>query len=346
MQTGEVNRISVANDGSQLNSLTQGQAISSNSRFALFAVRDSLGHRQLYERDVQNHTTKLVSADKNGNPSNDGVITTSSNPSKITVTDAGTRVLFRSYSTNLLEGQDSVPYFDDWYIKNTATGDIEQLPIGNPGGLNDSWKISDAKLSADGSTIAATAYDETSETVGSQVLKIPTDSSEPLIISNPSAGSNNRIGMLNLSRNGRFGLMVINPEENPDYPVSNLYKDIVNYQPALRDYRNKSKLLLKDTSNGNLYLINGAIYPYTANVSDDGKYVGAAFQGNNLYGISGNLFIDKVQSGNSVEVTKEIGSSFKTVYAPGARTFSFSTGQNFNDADPAGFDVYTAKSPL
>lgn len=137
---GQTVRVSVATDGSQGNNHSQTASISADGRFVVFAsyasnlVPGTIGHRQIYLRDLQTNTTKIVSVNNNDEPGN----LDSNLP---TISSNGNFVAFSSGATNLVSG--TPDNFTHIYVRdlqsNTTTrvsvasnSDVANHPSQNP----------------------------------------------------------------------------------------------------------------------------------------------------------------------------------------------------------------------
>jgi len=152
-RTGEIQRVSVASDGTQSNgSYNRKPKVSANGRFVVFESSATnldpaatIGAQRIYLRDLQAGATEVVSI------SSTGTISTGSNP---VVSSDGRYVAF--HSSNALVPNDSNGT-EDVYIRDRESETTECASVHTDGIIGNSHSVS-ADISRDGRYVAFASY--------------------------------------------------------------------------------------------------------------------------------------------------------------------------------------------
>ncbi len=155
VQTGAVERVSVASDGTQGNRRSFQPAISADGRYVAFvssannfAPDDTNWHWDVFVHDRQTDVTQRVSVTSDGSEANDY-------SESIAISPDGSSVAFRSGATNLVAGVTNGE--SQLYVYDLRTQSIECASVAPDGSQGDSFS-STPSLSADGRLVAFRSY--------------------------------------------------------------------------------------------------------------------------------------------------------------------------------------------
>ena len=144
-------RVDVGTDGAEVQAPILRAALSANGRFVAFSSaadnvvpNDTNGEVDVFVRDLRRRLTMLVSVSSAGEQGNRA----SFYPS---ISADGRFVAFRSYATNLVEGDDN--RVEDVFVHDRLTGETERVSVG-PGGREADGPSITSSISADGSIVA------------------------------------------------------------------------------------------------------------------------------------------------------------------------------------------------
>lgn len=151
LDVGRTERVSVSSSGEQANSRSLGAMISGNGRFVAFGSYasnlvpgDNNGSWDIFLRDLQAHTTALVSVGIGGEPANGWSGATS-------ISDDGRYVAFDSEASNLVAGDTNG--VKDIFVRAMIDAKTERISVGDLGSQANGESTS-ASISADGQTVA------------------------------------------------------------------------------------------------------------------------------------------------------------------------------------------------
>jgi Ca2+-binding RTX toxin-like protein len=178
LQTGAVTRISTSSSGAQANTpfvTSFGPSISADGRYVAFESHahnlvsgDTNGAPDVFVKDTFTGELTRVSTDATGQQANGGLDNYGSSDAKISAD--GRFVVFRSYSTNLVAGDDNGDYGSDIFVKNLATGEIVCVSTDIDGNFVDSGH-NNPTISADGRFVT---FERSSEPYGTLVRDLQT----------------------------------------------------------------------------------------------------------------------------------------------------------------------------
>jgi Ca2+-binding RTX toxin-like protein len=155
LQAGTTEKVNVATSGEEANSLSQYSSISANGRYVAFDSQadnlvpdDTNGQPDIFVRDLQEGTTKLVSVASSGKQANDY--------SQYPYTSAdGRYVAFHSFATNLVAG-DTNDLFDV-FVRDRQAGTTQIVSVDSSENQGNREPI-DSSISNDGRSIAFASY--------------------------------------------------------------------------------------------------------------------------------------------------------------------------------------------
>lgn len=131
-QTGAIQRVSIATDGTQGNNHTTSGMISGNGNFVVFSstasnlvAGDTNNQSDIFVRNLLNNTTTRVSTDSSG------VQATGSHDYQPAISNDGRYVVFSSTASNLVAGDTNNQ--SDIFIKELATGAIQRVSMSAAG---------------------------------------------------------------------------------------------------------------------------------------------------------------------------------------------------------------------
>jgi hypothetical protein len=152
-QTGQTTRVSVATDGTQGNSFSNGGSLSADGRFVAFQSvatnlisGDTNTKRDIFVHDRQTGQTTRVSVDSNGTQGNDV------SPSAESLSADGRFILFKSSATNLVVGDTNG--VEDAFLHDWQTGQTTRISVASDGTQGNGAAPFAAALSADGRFVA------------------------------------------------------------------------------------------------------------------------------------------------------------------------------------------------
>ncbi|WP_207462104.1 PD40 domain-containing protein [Azospirillum sp. SYSU D00513] len=147
MQTGTIERLSVATDGSQATGSSQTSAISADGRYVSFfstatnlVAGDTNASYDIFLRDTQTNTTTRMNVASDGSQS----LGSSYSP---TISGNGRYVAFSSDGVNLVPGDNNT--FADVFVRDTQSTAITRVSLASDGSEAD-MNVVDPAISADG----------------------------------------------------------------------------------------------------------------------------------------------------------------------------------------------------
>jgi len=150
-QSGTNERVSVAPNGAEANTICFLTSMSPDGRFVVFYSRadnlvpgDTNGREDVFLRDRQAGTTELLSVDSSGTPGNGDSVWGAT-------TASGRFVAFGSAATNLVQGDTNS--FMDVFVRDRIAGTTERISLG-AGGIQGDGNSSEPAISADGRFVA------------------------------------------------------------------------------------------------------------------------------------------------------------------------------------------------
>lgn len=151
LETGSVERISTAADGSQANGQSMNPAFSADGSKVVFASvastltpSDTNAQFDVFVKSLASGVISRVSTDAAGNQSNGGSAVPSFGPD-------GTTVVFYSYASNLVGGDTNAT--SDIFVKSLTTQAIQRVSTDSGGGQADGRSL-DPVISPDGTKVA------------------------------------------------------------------------------------------------------------------------------------------------------------------------------------------------
>lgn len=148
IQTGSVQRISVAANGTEANNASSNAILSSDGRYVVFesdadnlVTDDTNLSKDIFIKDLQTGTIQRISVDSNG-------IEANANSFIDAISADASQIVFESYADNLV-ANDSNGYFDI-FIKNTQSGQLQRVSTTASGAEAVDGDSKNGRLSADG----------------------------------------------------------------------------------------------------------------------------------------------------------------------------------------------------
>lgn len=155
VQSGAVERVSVASTGQQANAKCWGPAVSGNGRWVAFNSDatnlggSTSGITQVYLHDRQTDTTTLVSERRTGGQGGNGP---SNDPG---ISKDGRYIVYESKASNLVNGDTNGR--KDIFLYDRATGNTKRVSVSSTGKQGNGGS-EDAAISADGKFIVFSSY--------------------------------------------------------------------------------------------------------------------------------------------------------------------------------------------
>jgi len=151
-QTGSTQRVSVASDGSQGNSVSEFPSISAYGRYVVFVSNasnlvsgDTNENWDVFVHDRQTDSTERVSVASDGSQGNNICY------SPPTISADGRYVAFSSVASNLVSGDTNST--DDIFVRDRQNGSTERVSVASDGSQGNYWSSSPF-ISADGRYVA------------------------------------------------------------------------------------------------------------------------------------------------------------------------------------------------
>ena len=284
MQTGEIQRVSVSDDGMQLDSASYAPSISADGRYVAFTTTtyDQVSYDVLtsecFVRDLQTNKTECVSISSDGGQANGY----SDSPS---ISANGRYVAFTSTAENLVP--DDTNGFQDVFVRDMQTGKTKLVSVSSEGVQANTccWEPS---ISADGKFVVFTSGAD-------NLVSNDTNLSEDVFIYNMQTGETQRISIStdgvetnyeswdpSISADGRF------------VAFESFADNLVNGSENIN-----RGLFVRDTQTGITECVNiekdgsqAYCYSYTSHISADGRFVTFASYADNLVTGDDNETID------------------------------------------------------
>jgi hypothetical protein len=260
--------------------------ISADGRYVVFESQSALapgvsaGNFQIYLRDRVAHSTRLISADVNGNPGNGASL-------RPRISSDGSLVLFYSSASNLT-GADSNGY-SDVFIKHVATGQVERVSMAYGGGQANNGSY-EAEMSGDGRYVVfvSQASNIVSPVVPAQrhVYWRDRQNNSVRLISHNNAGA---------PANGACFL----PDVDDAGQRVVYYSNAANLAPGLNG--STLQVVVHNVASGTTELVSrtpgnvaGNDHSYNASISGDGRQVVFTSFATNLFAGDGNTKTDVI----------------------------------------------------
>lgn len=152
-QTGALERVSVASDGTEANAESHNASLSDDGRFVAFesvswelVPADNNERTDIFVYDRTNDVIEIVSESQSNEAANGHSI----NP---TISADGVHVAFESLATNLVDGDPDANSVSDVFVVDLATDLVERVSVSTAGAEADG-ESHEAAISADGSVVA------------------------------------------------------------------------------------------------------------------------------------------------------------------------------------------------
>lgn len=278
-QTATTIRASVANDGSQANNTSDTPSISTNGRYVAFAsiasnlaAGDSNGDWDVFVRDLQANTTRLVSVARASGVTGNGQ---SAWPA---ISADGRYVAFRSTASNLVTGDTNTKA--DIFVRDMTTNTTTRVSVTNTGAESNGTSNTPA-INGDGRYVA---FDSTA----SNLVTGDTNGKGDVFVRDRTANTTTRVSIAGtatqadgrsdspaLSADGRF-VAFESRATNLVAGDSNAAADVFVRDRTTNATRRVSTTALQDQANGP----SGGV----PSVSGDGRYVAFQSGATNLSG--------------------------------------------------------------
>jgi len=345
-QTGQINRISIASNGTQGNSASLQPAISGDGRYVAFnsyasnlVSGDANGSDDIFVYDRQNGQTSLVSVATNG--------TQGSYSSQPSISADGRYVAFFSLASNIVDGDTNG--LGDVFVHDRQTGQTIRVSIASDG--------TQANGASTGSSISSDGRYITFESTASNLVTGDTNGTHDIFIHDQQIGQTTRISIASdgtqannasqwssISGDGRYVAFYSNASNlvNND---TNGYTDVFVHD---RQSRQTSRISIASDgtqSNGSSLRLS---------LSNNGRYVMFESEANNL--VSGDtnntedVFIHDRQTGQisrvSVATSGTQGNSYSNLPSTSAdgRYIAFESGASnlVNNDTNSTVDIFVA----
>jgi Tol biopolymer transport system component len=275
LQTGTTKLISVASDGTQGNNTSFYPSISADGRYVAFqsdasnlVSGDTNGARDIFVKDLQTSTTKLISVASDGTQGNN----TSFYPS---ISADGRYVAFVSDSSNLVSGDtNGLP---DIFVKDLQTGTTKRISVASDGTQGNGNSFS-ASISADGRYVAFQSgasnlvSGDTNDAGDIFVKDLQTGTTKRISVASDGTQGNGNSFNASISANGRYVAF----NSNSSNLVSGDTSAVVDmFVKDLQTGTTKRISVASDGTQGN----DGSHNP---SISADGRYVAFVSDSSNL----------------------------------------------------------------
>jgi Tol biopolymer transport system component len=273
--TGATTSVSVGSTGGQGNEGSYAPSISADGRFVAFAsdasnlVRgDTNANEDVFVRDRQTGTTRLVSVTSNGLQANDG----SSYPS---ISADGRYVAFRSPASNLVRGDTNRR--TDVFVRDRQTRTTSRVSV-NSHGHQANYSSFDPAISADGSFVVFVSS-------ASNLVRGDTNGKVDVFVRNRHAGTTTRVNVRS------DGHQANRPSSAPSISATGRY---VAYRSGgsnlvAGDTNHKADVFLRDRTAGTTKRVSVRSNGDQANglsfepsISADGRYIAFHSHASNL----------------------------------------------------------------
>jgi Tol biopolymer transport system component len=293
-------RVSVASDGTQGNGVSFDSSISADGRYVAFASSasnlvsgDTNGAQDIFVKDLQTGTTKLISVANDGTQGN-------RNSKAPSISADGRYVAFKSYASNLVSGDTNGA--QDIFVNDLQTGTTKCISVASDGTQGNSY--SDAlSISADGRYVAFESHasnlvsGDTNRFFDIFVNDLQTGTTKLISVASDGTQGNSSSSHPSISADGRYVAF--------ESSSSNLVSGGTNGAQGIfvNDLQTGTTKLISVASDGT----QGSSLSYHPSISADGRYVAFHSYARNLVSGATNstadIFVKDLQTGTIKQIS-------------------------------------------